>query len=480
MKKLVFYSFFLVVLQVVMGCAPSNNEGFKLRKVQPQGPTQPMQPVDTEILDEPVVVEANDISLVRGATQLKDSTIQWNAEKSSMTLVGRILVKAGNGSAVQEVPVQLEGVRSDKGQIILKTLETSAEKLPLGWSVGAQATCLSITEDANGTSNFDCAKAVIDIFIRGPEGLYQHQVEFSQKASVTPVVVARPEETVVVEVKPIPSPTDARSVPEDEEVSETEDEKQSAYQSDVSREVVETVLKPEPTPTPAPSPTTPTPRTTESQPVKEQVIGSVNDGRLMNAVNMLEMRKKIGDKAGFHILRPERKNYFATDDMATVIVGIGKWLHQWLKKYDLIVGDISKQSGGRLGTHKSHQSGLDADIAYLFTDANYKHFQYAFVQGRLNPDLMIDKNWALFKALISSKKVDRIFLHREVKKALCQHAIAAGELRAQDKNTLVFETFRRLIPDLQHNSHFHLRLKCPKDQKRCRQMVEPPKVSGCY
>lgn len=478
MKKFVLPFFFLMVLQVLVGCAPSNNEGFKLRKIQPQGPAQPIQPVDTEILEEPVVVEAKDISLIRGATQLKDSNIQWNGQKSSMTLVGRILVKASNTSTAQELPLQLEGLRNEKGQIILKSIEASAEKLPIGWSVGAQATCLALNENENngeaGSSSFDCSKAVIDIFVRGPEALYQHQVEFEHKVASSPKVEVRPVEPVTVEpvkaeVKPVPVPTDPRSVPEDEEVSETEDEKQSAYQSEVSRDVVENVLKPEPV--------KPTP---EAKPSKEQVVGSVNDGRLMNAVNMLERRQKIGDKAGFHILRPERKNYFATDDMATVIVGIGKWLHQWLRKYELIIGDISKQGGGRLGTHKSHQSGLDADIAYLFTDANYKQFQYAFVQGRLNSDLMIDKNWALFKALVSSKKVDRIFLHREVKKALCNHAIAAGELRAQDKNTLAFETFRRLIPDLQHNSHFHLRLKCPKDQKRCRQMVEPPKVSGCY
>ncbi|MNL61906.1 Penicillin-insensitive murein endopeptidase precursor [compost metagenome] len=85
----------------------------------------------------------------------------------------------------------------------------------------------------------------------------------------------------------------------------------------------------------------------------------------------------------------------------------------------------------------------------------------------------------MFKMLVETKYVDRIFIHGTLKKALCELAIKKGEL-VKGRDSLASETLRRLRPDPQHHNHFHIRVKCGKDQTLCKQMIDPAKDSGCF
>ncbi|MGZ3773962.1 MAG: penicillin-insensitive murein endopeptidase [Pseudobdellovibrionaceae bacterium] len=212
-----------------------------------------------------------------------------------------------------------------------------------------------------------------------------------------------------------------------------------------------------------------------------QAIGSVNAGRLENAADFLRYAKKY-DPAGFFILRPERKTYFATNELLYVVAKMGQATLQNLPGYSLALGDLAHEKGGRLGSHRSHQNGLDGDIGYYFnTKALEGTFTSAVVGNKPHPNWMYEEQWKLFKFAVKTKYVDRIFLHKVLKKALCNLAIEKGELEKGKNDGLAYETLRRLIADpSSHDNHFHMRVKCSKSQIRCRQMAEPAQGSGCF
>lgn len=506
-------SFWFALAGVLNACAPAASPRQKADEASPYStPFLDYKPRDTMIYEKPIVVEKEQLKMIKGATRWIKSNVRWDIKNQALIVDGELEVSI-NATKKEIVKIAQRGFLQPDGTVALRSYSPDLAAAQADWSVGGKALCLKPAEDGN---SFDCSKAVIDLFLRlEDQQIFQHQFEFSEIK--TEKLQDLPELPTKVE------PVDPRSVPDDEEVSEPEEEKSGAYEQTVTRQEIEesttkkssnaesdkppvegTDKGPEKDPGKPPvkqsepvSPPKSQPPVKAEEPSKnngqsgqlstdnarvdrDQVIGAVYDGALSGGVNMLNKRKELGDTAGFDLIRVDRKRYYASSDLAQLIVGLGKWLYKWLKKYDLIIGDIAAEKGGRIGTHKSHQSGLDADIAYLFRDASYKGFQYSVVKGRLNSDLLIEANWHLFKTAVSSKKVDRIFLHRTVKAAICDRAIRNGEIRQADKSGLAFETLRRLIADTEHNSHFHLRIKCPPDQRRCRQMAAPPETTGCF
>lgn len=212
-----------------------------------------------------------------------------------------------------------------------------------------------------------------------------------------------------------------------------------------------------------------------------QAIGPVNAGRLENAVDFYKYEKK-NDPTGFHIIRPERKTHFGTNELLYIIAQIGQITKENLPGQIVSIGDLSYERGGRLGKHKSHQNGLDSDVSYYFNKKSLQGRLTSAVDGnRPHPNWMYEEQWKLFKYIVKTQYVDRIFIHKVLKKALCSLAIQKGELEKGKNVGLAYETLRRLNPDEEfHDNHFHLRVKCSKAQKRCRQMAEPKPGSGCF
>lgn len=213
---------------------------------------------------------------------------------------------------------------------------------------------------------------------------------------------------------------------------------------------------------------------------KSQAIGAVNSGRLENAVNMKEWEDKKRP-VGFHIIRPERKTHFTTNEMAYLIDLIGKVTGQMIPGYKLAIGDLSKEKGGRFGKHLSHTNGLDADIAFYFDNKTFQgYFASALSVSKPHPNWMPEEQWKLYKTVVRTQLIDRIFIHQKLKKELCKIAIKNGEITKESKSGPVYETLRRLIADQDHITHFHMRVKCSSAQVRCRQMAEPRHGTGCF
>jgi len=144
----------------------------------------------------------------------------------------------------------------------------------------------------------------------------------------------------------------------------------------------------------------------------------------------------------------------------------------------LLVGDMAQARGGPMLTgHDSHQVGLDADIwltpmpareltplereemsATLMVDATRKD---------IDPTVWTPGHVAVIKAAAEEPEVERIFVNAAIKKALCR---AAGK----DRRWL-----NKVRPMWQHDYHFHVRMRCPKDSRNCQKQDPVPAGDGC-
>jgi penicillin-insensitive murein endopeptidase len=132
----------------------------------------------------------------------------------------------------------------------------------------------------------------------------------------------------------------------------------------------------------------------------------------------------------------------------------------------LYIGDISQPRGGPMTSgHASHQIGLDADIWWLAPKrlnlSAKEREAISSIPMRSADQLSVTGNWgpkarALLKAAASDPRVDRIFVAAAIKIEICKTA------RAGDKKWL-----QKLRPVAGHDTHFHVRLKCPKGAKLC-------------
>lgn len=132
----------------------------------------------------------------------------------------------------------------------------------------------------------------------------------------------------------------------------------------------------------------------------------------------------------------------------------------------LYIGDMSQPRGGPMTSgHNSHQIGLDADIWLLpppsMDLSRAEREAISSKSVRSDDQRRLNGNWtaqhvALLKAAASDPRVDRIFLTPPAKIELCRSA------KRRDTAWL-----QKIRPYWGHDSHFHVRLKCPAGARDC-------------
>lgn len=125
----------------------------------------------------------------------------------------------------------------------------------------------------------------------------------------------------------------------------------------------------------------------------------------------------------------------------------------------LHVGDISRKEGGWLRPHRSHQSGLDADVGYYYVSGP-AWFRHADASTLDRP-----RTWALLRALVDGGNVEMIFIDTSVQRLLREHAEAIGEEQP------VVDAFFPRSPGTRHQAilqharghgtHLHVRFRDP-------------------
>ena len=147
------------------------------------------------------------------------------------------------------------------------------------------------------------------------------------------------------------------------------------------------------------------------------------------------------------------------EDLSAQVSRINGWA-------GLYIGDISQPRGGPMTSgHASHQIGLDADIWMLppkrLNLSRADREKISSISVRSADQRKITTNWtaqhaAVLKAAASDPRVDRIFVTPPVKIELCR---TAGR---KDKDWL-----QKIRPYWGHDTHFHVRLKCPRGATAC-------------
>jgi penicillin-insensitive murein DD-endopeptidase len=199
-------------------------------------------------------------------------------------------------------------------------------------------------------------------------------------------------------------------------------------------------------------------------------IGIYWKGKLKNGINAHEIFR-----SHFPLIASVSPSghQFANRKLVDALLDVSQWLQeQWSGKYSLIVGDISRKFGGRLARHETHQNGLDADISYLSSDPQseghrsrlyHNRFPETFVlKGKVLPSFDVVKNYELFRYIVMTQDVSQIFLSCKIKRALMTYE-PPGEL-PEEREAL----FTKLVTYPYHDDHFHLRLTCPEDDRKCR------------
>ena len=143
----------------------------------------------------------------------------------------------------------------------------------------------------------------------------------------------------------------------------------------------------------------------------------------------------------------------------------------------LYIGDIGQPRGGPAGGHASHQIGLDIDIWLLPATrldlSRRQREQLSSLDVRSANQRRVNGNWtrahhALLETAARDPRVERIFITPPVKLQMCADA------PARDRAWL-----QKIRPWWGHNTHFHVRLKCPSGAAGCVDPAPLPPGDGC-
>jgi penicillin-insensitive murein endopeptidase len=143
----------------------------------------------------------------------------------------------------------------------------------------------------------------------------------------------------------------------------------------------------------------------------------------------------------------------------------------------LYIGDMSQPRGGPMLTgHRSHQTGLDADIWMLpparldlsvaereeISSIRTDRGDGAYVNGDWSP-----QHEAILRAAAEDPRVNRIFVFAGAKVEMCENATGDREW------------LRKIRPWWGHNFHFHVRMNCPAGADYCEAQAAIPPGDGC-
>ncbi len=174
-----------------------------------------------------------------------------------------------------------------------------------------------------------------------------------------------------------------------------------------------------------------------------------------------------------------RGNFWGTRDLVHLLQRVAEQVESVAPGARLNVGELSKQGGGNLVGHRSHENGRDVDVGFFLTDEAgipYEPRRFPRVSRRgtgRDGETVVrfddHRNWLLLAALVSDESalVQHAFVHRSIRARLLAEGRRQGageELLAKVERVVVPPGVRH-----PHRNHFHVRIYCPAaDVPGCR------------
>lgn len=183
-------------------------------------------------------------------------------------------------------------------------------------------------------------------------------------------------------------------------------------------------------------------------------------------------------------VRASRRNArYGTAELVGLIQRVAAAVSELHPGPKLVVGDLSRPSGGRSPPHRSHQSGRDVDIGFYLVDMAGNPTQPdRFVSlrrdgcGRIGEEqLCFDamRNWALLASLVSDEAtvVQYVLIAPDLRRRVLEEGARQGA--PADLVARVGLVTEPHSGSHSHRSHFHVRIYCPIDDRpAC--IDEPP------
>ncbi|NLS01857.1 penicillin-insensitive murein endopeptidase [Rhizobium sp. P32RR-XVIII] len=145
----------------------------------------------------------------------------------------------------------------------------------------------------------------------------------------------------------------------------------------------------------------------------------------------------------------------------------------------ILVGDIAQPRGGPMfNGHASHQIGLDADVwltpmpSHRMSYEERETLPFTTMMQKdkfltVDPKVWTEQRAELLMLAASYPQVERIFVNPAIKKKMC-------DTWTGDRTNL-----GKLRPEYGHDSHFHIRIKCPPGAAGCKPQAPVAAGDGC-
>jgi penicillin-insensitive murein endopeptidase len=185
------------------------------------------------------------------------------------------------------------------------------------------------------------------------------------------------------------------------------------------------------------------------------------------------------DGPTWQAMRLSRNRRWGNPAMIALLEKFSQDAHDRIGWPGILVGDIAQPRGGPMfNGHASHQIGLDADVWLTPMPSHrmsYEERESLPFTTMLQKDkfLTVDPRvWSQQRAQLlmlaaSYPQVERIFVNPAIKKKMC-------DTWTGDRTNL-----GKLRPEYGHDSHFHIRLKCPPGAKGCTPQAPVAAGDGC-
>ena len=202
-----------------------------------------------------------------------------------------------------------------------------------------------------------------------------------------------------------------------------------------------------------------------------RIYGGPAAGCIVGAVPL------AADGVGYQTIRNSRNRHWAHPQTVRYMTELGQKLNR-AGFPDIYIGDMSQPRGGPMAFgHASHQTGLDVDIWFsllpkpALTPTQREQVPLPWLvtadQTAIDRKNFDSRHVDLLRLAAEDRRVDRIFVHWQIKKQLCQSV--KGDRRWLNKIRAWWG----------HMEHFHVRLSCPSDSPACLPQAALPNNDGC-
>jgi len=189
-------------------------------------------------------------------------------------------------------------------------------------------------------------------------------------------------------------------------------------------------------------------------------VGTTTRGRLHNAV-------RLGPGPGYRLRFP-KNTYTIPSVVKTLTRCTARMKRRFKGTADILIGDLSRATGGRFPPHVSHQSGRDADVGYYIVGNVQNKTMYRLKSH----DVDYEKTWELLLCFLAEDEVVRVFMDTPIQKRMAKYLEETKRLDARRIDRLFAAvgdiTDSALIQHApNHDTHLHVRFACEPEDREC-------------